>query len=352
MTTLHVVVPEGVDDPTRPSGGNAYDLRVCRGLRSLGWSVLMHPLPGNWPAADAQGRAALDALLDGLDDTALVLVDGLIASTVPESLVPQSTRLRVFVLMHMPLGASSSDPLVVERERQVVHGCTGVIATSTWTRAWLTAHYAVPATRIHVATPGVDPAPPVESRAQAGRLLCVAAVTPTKGQDILLDALQSIADLPWSCRLVGSVTRDPAFAEQIRHRTTTSVLSGRVTMSGPLVGSALDEAYAYADLVVLPSRAETYGMVITEALARGIPVIATQVGGTSEALGSSEAHGVPGLLVPPDDPAATAAALTSWLEDEDLRARLRRAAAERRRALQDWSHTSAVIARALTQAAA
>jgi glycosyltransferase involved in cell wall biosynthesis len=91
-------------------------------------------------------------------------------------------------------------------------------------------------------------------------------------------------------------------------------------------------------------------MVVTEALARGLPVIATEVGGLTEALGQG-ADGIrPGLLVPPGDPAQLGAALRAWLRDAELRERLRRAARERRESLSRWSTTTSVIARVLAEA--
>jgi glycosyltransferase involved in cell wall biosynthesis len=103
--------------------------------------------------------------------------------------------------------------------------------------------------------------------------------------------------------------------------------------------------------MVLASRAETYGMVVTEALARGVPVVATEVGGVPEALGHGADGSRPGLLVPPDDPAALAAALRAWLDDAALRGRLRRAARERRESLRGWSTTTSVLAGVLAEAA-
>jgi glycosyltransferase involved in cell wall biosynthesis len=88
-------------------------------------------------------------------------------------------------------------------------------------------------------------------------------------------------------------------------------------------------------------------MVIAEALARGLPVVAAEVGGVPEAMGR-EADGTrPGLLVPPDDPAALRNALRAWLEDSALRERLRAAARERRTSLLDWSTTTSTVAEVL-----
>ena len=123
-------------------------------------------------------------------------------------------------------------------------------------------------------------------------------------------------------------------------------------LTGPLSGSELDAAYAEADVLVLASRAETYGMVVTEALSRGLPVIAADVGGVPEALGFGADGTRPGLLVPPGDVAALAEALRLWLTDADLRAALRAAALQRRAGLKDWSETADRVGRVLLGVAA
>jgi glycosyltransferase involved in cell wall biosynthesis len=150
---------------------------------------------------------------------------------------------------------------------------------------------------------------------------------------------------------VGSLERDPAFAERLRRRVRDRGLDGRVRFAGPRSGRDLARSYRAADALVLASHVETYGMVVTEALAHGLPVVAAEVGGVPEALGHG-ADGVrPGLLVPPGDPQALAAALRAWLGDAELRRRLRRAARERRESLSRWSTTTSVVAGVLTGAA-
>ena len=122
-------------------------------------------------------------------------------------------------------------------------------------------------------------------RTGGGELLCVAAVTAHKGHDVLLAALAAIADLPWRCVCVGTLDREPAFVERLRRQAEAAGIGDRVCFAGLRIGDDLASAYAAADVLVLASRAETYGMVVTEALARGLPVIATAVGGLPEALG-------------------------------------------------------------------
>lgn len=355
MSTVHFVVPEGIDDPQQPSGGNVYDRRIRDGLRATGWSLHEHAIPGSWPYPDVAAGAALRDVLAGLADGAVVLLDGLIASAAPEILIAQARRLRLVILLHMPLGdgpPAADSRIMRAGERAVLMSASAVIATSAWTRAWLRDQYALAPERIHVATPGVDAAELATGSATGGELLCVAAVTPLKGHDVLLGALRTVGDLRWHCTCVGSLARDPSFAERLQRVTVVAGVAGRVHFTGPRHGLDLADAYARADVLLLASRRESFGMVITEALARGLPVIATAVGGISEALGHGADGEVPGLLAPPDTPSALGAALRAWLQDSRLRDRLRRVAAERRATLADWSVTVGQIARVLSGVAA
>jgi glycosyltransferase involved in cell wall biosynthesis len=346
-------VPDCIDDPARPSGGNAYDRRVCRGLAALGWAVHEHGVPDAWPRLGAVGHAALARIVEQIPDGAVVLLDGLIACAAPEALVSHARRLRQVVLVHMPLGHRPPDDeagAVRARERGVLEAAAAVVTTSAWTRCRLVELYALPADRVHVAEPGVDAAGLAPGTAAGDALLCVAAVTPDKGHDVLLDALATATDLSWRCTCVGSLDRDPTFADGVRRRAQEGALGDRVRFPGPCTGPELDRAYAAADLIVLASHAETYGMVVTEALAHGLPVIAAEVGGLTEALGHGEDGTRPGLLVPPGDPAALGAAVRTWLGDAALRDRLRRAARERRASLRGWPDTTSAVAGVLAGA--
>ncbi len=353
MTTVHVVVPNGIDDPARPSGGNVYDRQLCRGLISIGWTVHEHAVPGDWPRPDATALATLAGVLERIPNDAVVLLDGLVASPAPAVLIPHAERLRLVVLVHMPLGHRPAPDAAAEtrtRERTVLAVAAAVVTTSSWSQRRLLELYSLPAGRVSVAPPAVEAAELATGTLTGETLLCVATVTFDKGHDLLLDALTAMPDLSWRCVCLGSLDRDPAFAERVRRRALDDGLGDRLSFVGPRTGADLGRSYAAADLVVLASRAETYGMVIIEALARGLPVITTEVGGVPEALGYG-ANGVrPGLLVPPEDPPALAAALQGWLRDAELRQHLRQAARERRELLPEWSTTTSAIARLLAGA--
>jgi glycosyltransferase involved in cell wall biosynthesis len=309
VNAVHVVVPAGIDDPARPSGGNIYDRRVIAGLVDVGWDVHEHTSTATVP------------------DAALALVDGLLASA---ALVDEARRVRVVVLVHLPRGTA------VTWEREVLRAAAGVVTTSRWTRRRLLEWYDLDPARVRVAEPGVEVAEVATGSASGGSLLCVGAVTFLKGYDVLSAALDGLGDLAWSCRGVGSTQLEPAFA---------AGLGDTVRLTGPMTRQELDATYAEADLLVLASRAETYGMVVTEALAHGVPVIASDVGGVREAVGHA------GVLVPPGDADALAGALRRWLTDAAHRDAMRAAARARRTSLGDWARTTALVSGALAEVA-
>jgi len=312
--------------------------------------VLVTTIAGAWPVPRAGARAELARVVSAITDGGTVLIDGLIASTSAAQLLPHTGRLRMTVLLHMPLPTgpqARDDADTLRSERSVLRAAAGVVVTSDWTRRQVLARYAIPARSVHVARPGVDrvaaPARPVR-----GHLICVGVLSRHKGQDLLVEALAELGHLDWHCVLAGPLDRDPDFVEQLRTRIEGLGYGHRVRITGVLTRAALSHAYTTADLLVAPSRSETYGMTVTEALAHGVPVIAAAAGGLPEALGFTADGTRPGQLVPPDDPAALAAALADWLGDERHRHLLRAAARQRRATLCGWDQTTREITNALT----
>jgi glycosyltransferase involved in cell wall biosynthesis len=340
-----VVLPGGIDDPAAPSGGNTYDRRVLTGLAATR-HVHEIAVAAAWPHPAEEARAELAAELARLPEGATVLLDGLVACAVPELLEPLRDRLRLVVLVHLPLGDEVGAPVELSAlEGRTVRAAAAVVATSDGAARRLEFLHGLPAGTVRVAPPGVDPAPLSESDKGGGRLLCVAAVTPRKAQDVLVEALRDLHDLEWTCTLVGALDRAPEFVAQVRE--LAEPLQGRVEFAGTRTGDALASTYHHADLLVLPSLAETYGMVVTEALARGVPVLGTQVAGVPEALGAAPDGRLPGALAPPGDPQALAAALRRWLTDPALRADWRAAARARREHLRGWDETTRLLSEVL-----
>jgi glycosyltransferase involved in cell wall biosynthesis len=354
VATVHVVLPGDIDDPAAPSGGNVYDRRVCDGLTEAGWSVRELAVPGAWPDPGPAGHIALAEALAGVPEHGVVLIDGLVACAAPQVVVPHAGRLRMVVLVHLPLADETGlTPRAAAeldaRERETLRAATAVVATSGWAARRLIEHHGLPADRVHVAAPGVDGSPIAAGGDGATQLTCVAAVTPRKGHDVLVEALAGLSDLPWRFGFVGALDRAPGHVAELRRTVAASRLGDRVCFAGPRTGDGLAAVYAGTDLAVLASRTETYGMVVTEALGRGIPVLATDVGGVPEALGRTPDGRLPGLLVPPEDPAALAGALRRWLTEPDTRRDLRRAARDRRATLPGWAATAHTVAEILQQ---
>lgn len=306
------------------SGGNVYDRHLVTGLADRGWEVHTHQV-----ATPDHVRRALVAMPAGTP----VLVDSLVASWAAPTLLAVSAH--PVLLMHMLFGGPP--------ERDLLSQAPAVLTTSNWTRSAVLGDHRIDPRRVHVATPGVDLARHSPGTGTGSELLCLAAVVPPKGHDVLLEALATLTDLTWRCTLAGSLDRDHEWVDTLRKQAADSGIGDRVCFAGELAGQRLQEAWSGADLLVLSSRAETYAMVVGEALVRGVPVVASAVGGVPESLGELADGTRPGMLVRPGDPRALARALRRWLEDETLRLWLRRGAVARSAHLPRWAQTTAAV---------
>jgi len=319
---LRFVMPEGVDDPERVSGGNVYDGRVRDGLVARGWTVT---------SAEVADGDAVGAALAEVPHGGTALIDGLVAAWSPESVESAAATAQVIVLAHMVLAAfPEADPLAVDRERRALAAATAVIATSAWTASELVRRGVVDRRRVTVALPGAAAGP--QARGEAGRLLCVGAVAPHKGQDILLEALESLGALDWTCTVAGSRAADPVYSARVS--AAAERLGSRIRLTGVLGRAELGAEYRRSGVLVAPSRVESFGMAVADARRRGLPVIASAVGGIPEAVSGGGA-----ILVPPGDSPALAAALERWMTDAALRSRLRAEAARARARSPRWSAT-------------
>jgi glycosyltransferase involved in cell wall biosynthesis len=285
---------------------------MIRALRVRGRLAGCLVLPGDYPEPGDQARSAAARLLRELPDGAALIVDGLGFSPLFESFAAKAERQRIYALVHHPLCdetglAATERARLFERERQALALARGVIVTSRHTAARL-ADFDVPAERIRVVQPGIDvvrrrPA----SSASDPVLLCVASLTPRKGQDVLLRALSRVRRFGWRLLLVGPA-RDRAYAGRLRRLARDLRLADRVAFPGALNAAALARLYGAADLFVLPSYHEGYGIAVAEAAGHGLPVIASNAGAIPEAVAGARHR-----LVPPGDIPALADALRGVL---------------------------------------
>lgn len=342
MPALDLVLP---GDPATLTGGYEYDRRVAAGLRALGWAVTVHALDASFPAPTTAALRDARAVLASIATGRTVLIDGLALGAMPDIAAAEAARLRLVALIHHPLAAETG--LSPERaealrraETRALAAASGVIATSEATARALAA-YGVARERIAVVVPGTDPAPLARGSGGPGLgLLCVATIVPRKGHAVLIEALAGLADRDWRLTCVGSRDRSPATDAALARQIDALGLADRVTLVGER--AALDGYYDRADAFVLPTFHEGYGMALAEALARGLPVVATSAGAVPDTVPPDA-----GLLVPPGDVDALRDALAGVLDDAALRARLAAGARRARAALPTWPQACERLARAL-----
>jgi glycosyltransferase involved in cell wall biosynthesis len=347
MPSLVLIVPGSLESLT---GGYTYDRRMMTALRSRGWSISVRELDPGFPFPSSVARERAASVLAGIADGTTILVDGLALGALPGEIERQAARLRCVALVHHPLAAETGlDPVKAAAleagERRALAAVRLVIVTSPMTAGAL-ALSGVERHRVIVVEPGTDPAPLARgSPGGAVHLLCVATLIPRKGHEILLRALAALPDLDWRLTCIGSLDRDPATAERVRERLRADGLGDRVRLAGEVDPATLADHYDRADVFVLPTLYEGYGMVVAEALARGIPIVATATGAIADLVGDEA-----GLLVPPGDVAALTAALAQVLADPRVRERITAGARRVRGRLPTWEDASGRMARALSTA--
>lgn len=342
-------VPGSLDTPT---GGFAYDRRIIAELRQLGWDVACLDIGGGFPAPDDDTRSAARSLLLKTPAGEPIVLDGLALGVLPDVAAELARSHPLVALVHHPLalesGLTAQQAEALRRsERAALAEVRQVVVTSMATAKLVASGYDVLLNRITVARPGNDPVPP-KARPQTNEphLLSVGAITRRKGFDVLVDALATLTDIPWRLTIVGDLTRNPTEAARLLDSIKRHQLSDRIEITGAVSASRLTALYSEADLFVLASRFEGYGMAYTEALSHGLPVIGTTAGAIPDTIPQGA-----GLLVPPDEPAALAAALRSVIVDESQRRRLSETASVAARTLPTWRDSAAIFAATLDRLA-
>lgn len=345
---LYFAFPGRLDTLT---GGYLYDRHLIRELRQLGLEVATLSLSGRFPFPDDRALQEAGETLAALPDSALVIIDGLALGAFDETALArvQAKRLRVIALCHHPLALESGlDPAQQRRfqrsEQRALQVARGVLVTSAHTRRTLITQFAVPPERVTVARPGTTRVPFARCQGQPPRLLAVASLTRRKGHDVLINALAPLRHLPWQARFVGGRDFDPPWSDELQRQVNRLGLHSRIDFAGPVEDTQRE--FQRADLFVLPSRYEGYGMVFAEALAAGLPVVAARAGAVPDVVPESA-----GLLVPPDDVEALTAVLHSLLARDDLRRQLQAGARLAAGTLPTWSDTAACVARVIKDAA-
>jgi glycosyltransferase involved in cell wall biosynthesis len=341
---LIFVVPGSLDQRT---GGTRYDRRIIGELRKTGRNVAVVELPGSFPFCDRVATQAAQQALEACPDGATVVIDGLALPAFGPALVAHRARLSLIALVHHPLARESglSAPAARQlfaRERDDLRHVVRVVTTSAATAEMLR-DYTVDAGRIAVVMPGTDRVDQVAaSEGGTVRLLCVASLIARKGHTTLIAALVACAPLDWRLDCVGALDRDPGVTRAVRLCIHHHALDDRIRLLGEADDTALMAAYGAADVFVLASALEGYGMAFAEALAHGVPIVGSGAGAVRETVPKSA-----GLIVPVGDAAALGGALARIIANASLRATLAKGARAAAADLPDWPMAARQFAAAL-----
>jgi glycosyltransferase involved in cell wall biosynthesis len=336
-------------DLSAPTGGYAY-ARMLLSLAADVDLVLHHvPLPAGFPHPSPDDMTETAARLRNAPG-AVLLVDGLAYGAFTPDLVSAIDR-PIVALVHHPLALETGlDPArreaLAASERDALAHAHAVVASSPETGRILVADYGVPVAKVTIVEPGTDPAPRSHGTGDPVQLLGVGAVSPRKGFDVLIGALAGLADLPWRLTVAGSLDRDPTTVGVLAAAIERAGLGARVKLVGALGESELSDLYATADVLVSPSLFEGYGMALAEALARGLPLVASTGGAAAQTVPDGA-----GLKVPPGDVASLRNALARMIADAGLRRRCADASWAAGQSLPRWIDTARKIAAVLRDAA-
>lgn len=358
------------------TGGYLYDKFIIEGLEALGWTVNRMSLGDAFPFSEQATFLAAADLLKNVPVDSLLVIDGLALGAMgslakdfacrarASSEVRRETpRSRGFVaLVHHPLAlesglTSEQSRILLKSEAHALSCAQHVIVNSPTTASTVQSLFKIGANQISTVLPGTaHPArtdsvrtarAPLHATHHANRnrpplLLSVGSIVARKGYDILVRALESLKELDWELRIVGDPTRDPDVFESLKAQIIKAGLNDRIHLLGALEQAALDQQYAQADLFVLASHYEGYGMAYAQAMSWGLPIIGT----TGGAIAETVVEGT-GILVPPGDVVTLSRAIQYLLEHPENRAKMAHASFKHASALPSWSDAASAFAQAL-----
>jgi glycosyltransferase involved in cell wall biosynthesis len=342
-------------DLSAPTGGYAYDRRIIQGLEGLGWEIQLISLGDGYPFPNSAQIELAGSLLQEHTEGIPMVIDGLALGALPDLAAEIAKRHPLIALIHHPLafefGLSDLEiRLLQQSETQALQQVVRVVANSPATARDLNHYYGVPLNIIEVVLPGTDRIHILEKSTQRKgdhldqvHLLSVGSIIPRKGFHHLIAALGPLVDLSWTLSIAGDTSRNAAAYERLMMDLKHFHLEDRVEVLGAVSNDELENQYAKADIFVLPSLFEGYGMAYAEAMAHGLPIIATTAGAIPDTV-PQEA----GLLVKPGDIPALTAALKALIQDAPYRARLGCGALKEASQKPTWEHAVQQFAAVLT----
>jgi glycosyltransferase involved in cell wall biosynthesis len=333
-------------DLSLPTGGYRYDREVMVRLEKQGVSARHVVLPGSFPAPSLLDLQDSEAILSQVSPRETMLIDGLALGAMPPAIIARIPH-RIVALVHHPLGleaglSAERAAFLIDNERSVLSLVRHIIVTSPATARTLVHDFGVPGSRLSVAEPGTERAARAAGTGKPLQILAVGAISARKAYGNLVQALAKVSLVDWRLTIAGSLTLSPSATADLRATIAREGLDDRVALTGALADDGLAQLYAQADLFAMSSLYEGYGMALTEALARGLPIVTSSGGAAVDTVPDAAA-----LKVPPGDVPALTTALATVMTDAALRRRMADAAWAAAALLPTWDDTAATIADAL-----
>ncbi len=337
--------PGNLDTPT---GGYGYDRRIIAGLRELGWDVQPLSLGEGFPFPSAEQVLEAERRISDLPPDVTIVIDGLAYGAMAEAAERLAKRHTLVALVHHPLcqenglSASQADRLN-KSERSALHHAKEIIVTSPATADQVASLFDIGRQNIHVVVPGTDRVENVPKPLKGHtRLLTVGTAVPRKGYDLLFHALSELKHLDWDLDIVGGTTNDPSCFDDLQAQLVECGLANRIQFHGAVASDQLPRFYNAADIFVLASRYEGYGMAYTEALAHGLPVIGSGGGAVEDTLPEGAA-----IYCGVEDTVRLQKALELLLTDKSARMAYATSAREAAEKLPTWLDAANAFAKAL-----
>lgn len=335
-------------DLATPTGGYAYARKILPFLQDT-MAVRVCTLPAGFPFPSEEelqetGRTIADA--NGIGG--VLLADGLAYGAFPASLI-EKIKYPIIALVHHPLGleegvSTAEKALLLASERTALEFARHIVVTSPATARTLSEIFGVGPAKITVAEPGVLAGAQAlgASQGEPLHIVSVGTITPRKGFDVLVEALHAVRDLGWRTTIAGALDRSPETVSALKEKIARLGLSDRVQLAGSLDEASISALYRSGDVFALSSLYEGYGMAFAEAMAHGLPVVASGGGAVRDTVPDDA-----GFVCAAGDVSAISNALRLMLSNPVLRKRKAQSAWSHAQGLPTWKQTAALIAEVL-----
>jgi glycosyltransferase involved in cell wall biosynthesis len=327
------------------TGGYAYARRLLKELPHQGISIEPLRLPESFPHPTSADIAQTLYLLQQRPD-ALWLFDGLALGAFPPELLAALPQ-RSLALIHHPLALEEGLTVKQVRafhqsEKEALALMQGIITTSHTTADVLVKDYAVSPEKLTIAEPGTDPAMRAKGTGSPFHWLAIGTVTPRKAFPLLVEALASLKDQNWFLTILGATDRNLEETHKLVAAIENHGLRERISLLGSCSATECEPFWQTADAFVSSSLYEGYGMVLTEAMARGLPLVASTGGAASATVPEHV-----GIKVEPGDLDAMQQAMARMMKNAPFRRTCADSSWECRKTLPKWEETARHVSEAV-----